>query len=115
MAAARRDDKGLPAHLAELRTLVVAYLKQETVEPVKRLGRFLALGVAGSALTGIGLLLLTLAGLRALQTETGDVFDGSWSWAPYGIVLIGCAAVAVLAVRTIAAPERRARGRGGRA
>ncbi len=108
MAVARGDDRGVPAHLAELRSLVVAYLKQETVEPIKRLGRFLALGVAGSALTAIGLLLLALAGLRALQTETGEVFDGNWSWAPYGIVLTGCAAVAGLAVRTIGAPKRRA-------
>lgn len=114
MAGVRGDDKGLPAHVGELRALVVAYLKQETLEPIKKLGRFLALGVAGSALTGIGVLLLALAGLRALQTETGDVFDGNWSWAPYGIVVVGCALVAAVAARTISAPKRRARDRGGR-
>ena len=37
--------------------------------------------------TGISLLLLSV--LRALQTETGTTFTGSWSWAPYVIVLVG--------------------------
>lgn len=114
MAGERGDDKGLPAHLAELRALVVAYLRQETLEPIKRLGRFIAFGVAGSALAGIGALLLALAGLRALQTETGDVFDGNWSWAPYVIVVVGCAAAALLAIRTIGAPKRRVRSKDGR-
>ncbi|MEO6120972.1 MAG: hypothetical protein ABIW46_03005, partial [Acidimicrobiales bacterium] len=81
---------------------------QETVQPIKRLGRFVALGVAGSALAGLGAILLTLAGLRALQTETGDTFGGNWSWAPYAIMLVGAAVVAFLAVRTIGAPRRRA-------
>ncbi|MGH9180854.1 MAG: hypothetical protein ACRD0Q_04155 [Acidimicrobiales bacterium] len=114
MAGARRDDRGIPAHLGELRTLVVAYFKQETLEPIKRLGRFLALGMAGSALTSIGVVLLTLAGLRALQSETGGAFDGNWSWAPYGIVLVGSSLVVVLAVRAIGAPRRRAGGRKAR-
>ena len=41
------------------------------------------------------MILLMLAGLRALQTETGDTFDGNWSWVPYLIVLV--VAVAVVA------------------
>ncbi|HVL93325.1 MAG TPA: hypothetical protein VM264_08265 [Acidimicrobiales bacterium] len=109
MASARGEDKGITTHLGELRQLVVDYFKQETVDPIKRLGRFVAYGVAGSALAGIGVLLLTLSGLRALQTETGDTFDGNWSWAPYGIVLIASGLVAVLAARSIGAPRRRAR------
>jgi hypothetical protein len=31
-------------------------------------------------------ILLSVSGLRALQTETGDTFAGDWSWVPYLIV-----------------------------
>jgi hypothetical protein len=63
--------------------------------------RYLAFGIAGSVLLSIGLLLLALSGLRALQTETGSTFTGNWSWAPYLICTVAVvlvAAVAVLAV-----------------
>lgn len=107
-----KDDKSLPTIAAELWELVVTYAKQETVDPLKRLGRFLVMGVPGALLTGIGLVLLSLAGLRALQTETGDTFEGSWSWAPYGILLIASGLVAVLSARAIGANKRRARKKG---
>lgn len=107
-----QSDKSLPTLAGELWELVVAYAKQETVDPLKRLGRFLGYGVPGAVLTGIGLVLLSLAGLRALQTETGDTFDGSWSWAPYGILLVASTLVALLAARAIGANKRRARKKG---
>ena len=74
--------------IRELRELVVAYAKQETVLPLKQLGRYVAFGVIGSFLLGLGVVLLGVGGLRALQTETGSTFVGDWSWAPYGIVFI---------------------------
>lgn len=88
-ASPEREDRiaPLPQLVTELWELIVAYFKQETVVPLKQLGRYVALGLAGSLLLGTGVLFLALAGLRALQTETGDTFDGNWSWAPYGIVL----------------------------
>jgi hypothetical protein len=92
------NEKSVPALAAELWDLLRAYVKQETVEPMKGLGRQLAMGLAGSLLLSIGLVLFALAGLRALQTETGDTFDGSWSWAPYLIALAGTTAVIGLAV-----------------
>lgn len=100
-------DKGIPELGAELWEMVVTYLKQETIVPIKSLGRFLAVGVAGAVALSIGLVLLALAGLRALQTETGTVFDGNWSWAPYAITLVGCAAAAGLAARSIGAKKRK--------
>ena len=81
--------------------MVRDYARQETIQPLKGLGRFLAFGVAGSVLVGIGVTLLFLAGLRALQTETGETFTGNWSWAPYLIVTVAAALVAGLAVRAI--------------
>ena len=78
--------KKLPEQVAELRQLVVAYFKQEAVDPLKTLGRFVAFGLLGSFLLGIGVIFLTVGGLRALQEETGDHLTGNWSWAPYAIV-----------------------------
>lgn len=98
MTDAPRSDKSLPSLGSELLDLVRAYAKQETVEPIKGLARFVAFGVAGSALLGIGTLLVSLSLLRALQTETGDAFDGNWSWAPYLITFVLCALVIGLAV-----------------
>ena len=97
--AADPSESSLPAQAAQLWDLVRAYAKQETIEPIKGLGRYAAMGVAGSMFLAIGLLLLTLGGLRALQTETGDTFDGSWSWAPYLITLVGTAVVLLLVLR----------------
>lgn len=91
-------DKSLPTLASELWDLVRAYAKQETLEPLKGIGRFLAFGLAGSFLLGIGVLLLAVAGLRALQTETGTTFHGNWSWAPYGIVLVVVALIIGLAL-----------------
>ncbi len=84
--------------LSELKDLVIAYAKQETVGPLRGVGRSIALGVAGSLVLSVGLVLLTLAVLRALQTETGSTFDGNWSWAPYVLTLLGVAVIIGLAL-----------------
>lgn len=101
------SDKSLPTHATELWELVVGYAKQETVEPLKSLGRLLRWGVIGAFLLGIGLIMLTLAGLRALQTETGDAFDGRLTWVPYVLMLVASLLVAVLAARAIGSHKRR--------
>ena len=104
----RAGEKSLPTLASELWQLVLTYLKQETVEPLKGLLRFLGFGIAGSMLLSLGLLMWAIAGLRALQTETGSTFTGNLSWAPYVITLFGCALVALLAVRAIGSHKRRA-------
>ena len=100
--AAPSNDRSVPALAAELYDLVRAYLKQETVEPMKGLARVALWGVAGALLLGLGLVELAIGGLRALQTETNGTFDGRWSWAPYLIVLAGTAVVLLLARRGMA-------------
>ena len=87
------SEKSLPTLASELFDLVRAYAKQETVEPMKGVGREFAFGAAGSVILSIGLVLMLLGGLRALQTETGTTFDGNWSWAPYLIALAGAGVV----------------------
>jgi uncharacterized membrane protein YidH (DUF202 family) len=86
--ADRSDDRSLPTQIGELWRMVLAYFRQETVEPVKNLGRFVAFGVAGSLLLGVGVGLLLLATLRFFQTETGSTFTGHLSWVPYVIMLV---------------------------
>jgi uncharacterized membrane protein YidH (DUF202 family) len=86
--ADRNGDKSLPTQIGELWRLVLAYFRQETVEPVRSLGRFVGYGVAGSLLLGIGVGLLLLAVLRFFQTETGSTFHGHLSWLPYLIMLV---------------------------
>jgi hypothetical protein len=79
--------------IADLVDLVKAYAKQETLDPMKGVGRWLGYGVAGSVLMMIGLVELSLAMLRSLQTETGSTFTGNWSWAPYVFTLAAVALV----------------------
>jgi hypothetical protein len=81
----------------ELRDLVVTYAKQETVDPLKGLGRYVGFGIGGAMLLGLGLTFLALGGLRALQTETGTTFHGNWSWAPYAIIVATLVALAGIA------------------
>lgn len=107
-----QSDKSLPTLASELWEMVVAYARQETVDQLKRLRGFLKYGVPGGLLTGMGLIMLAVAGLRALQTETDDTFDGNLTWVPYGIVLVGCVLVALLSARAIGAAKRRARKKG---
>lgn len=94
------DDKarsGLTAAGSDFFQLVVEYAKQETLGPLKSLGRFVALGVAGSLALAAGAVFLLLAGLRAIQTETGSTFTGNLSWLPYVITAAAAAIVAALA------------------
>lgn len=95
------QSKSLADVVEELWGLTKAYAKQETVDPLRGVGRYLAFGLAGSLCLGLGVILLVLAGLRALQTETGTALTGSWSWAPYVIVLVASVALIGLALSRI--------------
>jgi hypothetical protein len=93
------SEKSLPTLASELWDLVRAYAKQETIQPLKGILRFVGFGIAGGVSLSIGLVLLALGGLRGLQTL--DTFDGNLSWAPYGIVVaVAMLLVALLLSRT---------------
>ena len=91
--------------IRELKDLVVAYAKQETIDPIKGLGRFVGFGVGGAVLLGTGGFFLAMAILRALQTQTGDAFADWRSFLPYLIVVILLLIVAFVAY--LAAKKRR--------
>ena len=84
------------ADVSDLWQLVVAYFKQETIEPIKGLGRFVGWGLAGSLAVGLGGVMIVLGLLRLLQTV--DAFDGNWSFIPYLVTLTVAAGGTLLAV-----------------
>lgn len=77
--------------------LVADYAKQETLGPLKGVGRFVAFGISGSVALSVGVVILLVALLRALQTETGTTFGGKLSWLPYLITAGAAVLVAGLA------------------
>ncbi len=88
--------------------LTIDYLKQETLGPLKGLGRFLAWGIGGSVAIAIGLLLILIGVLRVLQDETGSHLTGDWSWVPYFVVsALGIAIVAIAGWRITSGPGKR--------
>jgi hypothetical protein len=82
------ENKSVPQVISELWVLTKEYARQETVDPLKGVGRYLAYGFAGVVLGSLGVILLLLAMLRALQDHTGSTFQGNWSWVPYLLVLL---------------------------
>jgi len=99
--------KGPATQVAELKDLVVGYAKQETVDPLRTLGRYLGFGLAGSAALALGLFLLLLALLRGLQeldvfNDPAELDGGTFSWAPYFITgTVGTAVAAIFMWRLI--------------
>jgi uncharacterized membrane protein len=92
-------DESLPTEIKELIDLVVTYARQQTIDPLKRLGRWVAFGVAGAVLVSLGLLLVGVGLLRAIQSESH--LSRNWSWAPYLIAVVFLAVVIALTVRRI--------------
>jgi hypothetical protein len=90
------------------RDLVVSYVREQTIVPLKQLGRYIGFGIAGSLLLGFGVVFLGLSCLRALQTETGDTFAGDWSWVPYLITFVALivGAAIVWLARTVRKVEK---------
>jgi len=82
------------AAIGEAFSVIRRYVIQETLTPLRQLGRRLAFGLAGALLIAVGAVIALIGMLRALQTETGHAFAGNWSFAPY--FLTAAAAVAAL-------------------
>ena len=71
----------------EIRDLFIKYIKEETLQPLKDMGRFVLYGALGSIFVGFGAAMLLLGALRFLQ-EQFRVLDGSLSWLPYLIIAV---------------------------
>jgi hypothetical protein len=72
----------------ELVDLVIAYAKQETLEPLKGIGKNAALGLGGALLLGIGGIFCSLGALRAMQSETDWFERHNLTYLPYGATIL---------------------------
>jgi hypothetical protein len=72
----------------ELVDLVIAYAKQETLEPLKGLGKNAAFGLGGALLLGIGGLFCSVGALRAMQSETDFFERHNLSYVPYFLTVL---------------------------
>jgi uncharacterized membrane protein YidH (DUF202 family) len=104
-------DKTPKRQAEDFKDLVVAYAKQETLDPIKQSLRFVRNGVGGALIIALGVAFLSVGTLRMLQTETG--LDGNLSVLVYVIVfvLLGAgAALSALAARRTPASTNSASG-----
>jgi hypothetical protein len=97
----QKTEKSTADVIQDIWQLTKDYARQETVDPLKALGKFVGLGLAGVVVLGLGLMFLSLALLRALQTETDGRLDGYLSVVPYLITLVFVLIGALLAARAI--------------
>lgn len=86
----------LPQLTSELVDMSKEYLRQETLEPAKRLGKVAGFSVGAGMLMAIGVILLATAGMRFLI----DVFPegGLWEALALFTAALVCAGVAGITV-----------------
>ena len=82
-------DTGIGADVKDLVQTLRDYAKQETLGPLKNLGRYVGYGLLGAILMAIATIFLSLAAIRVLQSQL-TWFDGNFSFVPYlvGIVVL---------------------------
>ena len=101
------EPSGPIAQATELKDMVVAYAKQETIDPLVTLRRYMAFGIGGALFIGTGLCFGLLALLRGLQeieifNDPAEVDGGYFSWAPYAITaVVGIVLAAIFVHRLI--------------
>jgi hypothetical protein len=66
------DVREIPEQIGELFELSKEYLRQETIEPVKKLGRAAGMGLLASLLFSLGAVLLAVAGMRLVVKALPD-------------------------------------------
>ena len=83
---------------AEIVDLVVAYARQETIEPLRGAGRWILWGIVSMALVSVGMVLVALGLLRLVQ-------DGPWSFVPYAFGTVFAVVVVVIALFQVRRPR----------
>lgn len=73
--------------------MVRDYVKQETLDPLRGVGRWLAWGLVGAIALLFGAVLGLVGLLRLLQAEVFNEPNG-FTWAPYMIVVV-CALIMI--------------------
>lgn len=92
------DPRELPQQVTDLIELAKRYLRQETVDPLKSIGRSVARALLALLFLGVGAVLLALG----LHGFLGDLLpDGSWNAAGAALItaVVALAAAAMVAGR----------------
>ena len=84
----------LPQLVTEFVDMSKEYLRQETVEPAKRLGRFAGFTIGASVLFALGGLLLAIAAMRGIIYLLPD----GPNWSALGYILAAIAIAVVIGV-----------------
>lgn len=92
----------IPRLVKEFFELAKAYLLQETVEPAKKLGHFAGFSLAAALLWAIAIVLLAVAGLRALY----DALPSSPYWEAASYLIFAVLLLIFIAVLVKLAPDR---------
>lgn len=105
--------------VSELLRMLLAYTKQEALDPVLAQLKSLGYGIAGAVMLSLGTVLIAIGFLRALQSELGPTggsahpygttgaLSGDWSWAPYMGATLVCLAIAAWCALRIVRSVRR--------
>ena len=90
----------LPGLVTEFVDLSKEYLRQETIEPAKQLGRFAGYSLAAALLFSLGGLFLSIAGMRwIVSAMPGEHPDNPyWEGLGYVVAALAIAAVGALIV-----------------
>ncbi len=78
-----------------------SYIVQETVGPLRGLGRYVLFGLIGAIGVSLGVVFGALGVVRVLQAET-DLFNANWSFVPHmagAFVLLMAIALLIRAIR----------------
>lgn len=92
----------IPALIKEFYELAKSYLLQETIEPAKKLGHFAGFSLGAAAIWSGAVILLSVAGLRALY----DVLPDSPYWEALSYVVFAVLLVGFMAMLVKLAPDR---------
>jgi hypothetical protein len=94
-----KNPDGHPDHetaIEELYDLTKTYLRQETIDPLRSVGRRLGYGLAGSLCIGVGMVFLGIAILRLVPRHLGVTSHGLLSSIVYFVA--GAALVAFIGI-----------------
>ncbi len=80
---------------------VKQYARQETIEPLKGAGRWLAFGFIAAVSLGLAMIFGVLAVLRLVQDLGSNVLDGAWSWVPYVVAFVANVGLVAIAFSRI--------------
>ncbi|MDE0131292.1 MAG: phage holin family protein [bacterium] len=97
------DPRELPQQVAELIELAKQYLRQETIDPMRRLGVSVAVAVAATVLVSLGAVLGSLALHRFLIESLPET-----RW--WGVAAAGITSVVFLGAALVVGRAARSRG-----